>query len=183
MLLKWPKDTICFPSYGGETRSKVSGSKPAEIVGIGEMCRELDFSVWFLNSHNVFWTFVPHFTGPENEKRPDNDKGFQLHLKLSKRRKPSHTLHSTETQCLILLNPQRCSGECWMKNAGSKNYIIIFSTASSLLEMDALTFMTWIRFMTWMRTEIWSMAVNRHLTLQKINFIGHCVHLKNHNTM
>lgn len=50
-----------------------TGSLPAEIVGVGEVCGELDFSVQFLYSHDVFWTFIPHFAGPADEKRQDDD--------------------------------------------------------------------------------------------------------------
>lgn len=42
-------------------------SEPAQIVGVGELCGKLDLSVQFLHSHDVFWTFVPHFTGPEGD--------------------------------------------------------------------------------------------------------------------
>lgn len=38
--------------------------KPAEIVGVREMCGEPDFSVELLDRHYVFGAFVSHFAGP-----------------------------------------------------------------------------------------------------------------------
>lgn len=34
---------------------------------------ELDFSVQLLHSHDVFWPFIPHFTGPVDETRAGDD--------------------------------------------------------------------------------------------------------------
>lgn len=48
------------------------GCEPAQIVGVGELCGELDLSVQFLHSHDVFRTFVPHFTGPEDDDTERN---------------------------------------------------------------------------------------------------------------
>lgn len=55
-------------SVCGDVFLAVTGSEPAEIVGVREVCGELDFSVQVLHSHNVFWTFIPHFAGPVDEK-------------------------------------------------------------------------------------------------------------------
>lgn len=53
-------------------------TKPAEIVGVGEVCGESDFSVQFFHSHDVFWTFVPHFTGPVDRKSVRCSDDFSL---------------------------------------------------------------------------------------------------------
>lgn len=55
-------------------KAAAAGSEPAQIVGVGQVCGKLDLSVQFLHSHDVFWTFVPHFTGPVD----DTQRNFYL---------------------------------------------------------------------------------------------------------
>lgn len=55
-------------SVCGDVFLAVAGSEPAEVVGVREVCGELDFSVHVLHSHDVFRTFIPHFAGPVDEK-------------------------------------------------------------------------------------------------------------------
>lgn len=54
--------------------------QPAQIVGVGQLCGKLDLSVQLLYSHDVFWTFVPHFTGPVDD---DTQRNFYLKYKSS----------------------------------------------------------------------------------------------------
>lgn len=46
-----------------------SGSLPAQVVGVRQVCRELNLSIQLLYSHDVFWTFIPHLTGPVDKTR------------------------------------------------------------------------------------------------------------------
>lgn len=55
------------------THCSVWRSQPAQIVGVGQVCGELDLSIQVLNSHDVFGAFIPHFTGPVDERRADDD--------------------------------------------------------------------------------------------------------------
>lgn len=51
-----------------------SGSLPAQVVGVRQVCGELDLSIQLLYSHDVFWTLIPHFTGPEDETTSEDDE-------------------------------------------------------------------------------------------------------------
>lgn len=56
-------------------------SEPAEVVGVREVCGELDFSVHVLHSHDVFRTFIPHFAGPVDENtRVTRLEGFSIQV-------------------------------------------------------------------------------------------------------
>lgn len=64
-----------------EKKTGALGYEPAQIVGVGQLCGKLDLSVQFLYSHDVFGTFVPHFTGPVDD---DTQRNFYLKYKSSR---------------------------------------------------------------------------------------------------
>lgn len=57
-----------------------SQSSPAQVVGVGQVCGELHFSVQLLYSHDVLGTFVSDFARPEHKGTLNTTFDFYVHV-------------------------------------------------------------------------------------------------------